>query len=172
MTNNNKSAPTGTPEEFGTPLEDLNRRLTDAETREKLTIRLHISGGMPSQAYHFDFRTAGNEVTYCELDCTLSGRQGSRESSVLEYDDFSNLLSKLQESQVLETVQENPRFLPDTVVGYLEITDGELSRRMYFAADEDQAGVQGKTVSPELQAAVEPIYQMAGKLLDMESVKP
>ena len=172
MAKSNKFEPIENPEAFGTLYQSLKRGLADVEARGKLAISLHISGGLPSQSYHFDFRIAGNEVTNCELDCTLTGRKGNLESIVIEQDDYALLLRALLERQVLEIPQETPRFLPDTVVGYLEVMDGESSQRIYFAADENQASVQDKLPSPELLATIEPIYLIAGKLLDMESVKP
>ena len=67
---------------------------------------------------------------------------------------------------------EQPRFLPDTLVGKLEISDGNSRQRWYFAADPDQASVQQMQTPPAVAKAADAIYAAGGRLMGMRSVKP
>ena len=67
---------------------------------------------------------------------------------------------------------EPARFLPDTVVGILEITVGGSTYRTYFAADPDQAAVQGRTPPAEVLAAADAVYATAGRVLGIDDVRP
>jgi len=77
-----------------------------------------------------------------------------------------------QETPVVKLPQEQPLFLPDTLVGILEVSDGTSLRRFYFAADPEQAKTQGKISPPELLQAVDAIYAAGAKLTGNRRVKP
>ena len=80
------------------------------------------------------------------------------------------MLGKLE--RVVKLPQEQPLFLPDTLVGILEVSDGTNLRRLYFAADPEQAKTQGKKPPPELVQAVDAIYAIGAKLTGKRRVKP
>ena len=84
--------------------------------------------------------------------------------------DLVALLRKLE--RVVSLPQEQPLFLPDTVVGILEISDGTGLRRFYFAADPEQAKTQGKIPPSELLQVVNTIYAMGARLTGSRQVKP
>jgi hypothetical protein len=172
MAKDGKLEPTERPEPYGPLWETLDKGLEDADVRSKLSVELRISGGMPAQAYYFDFRASGAGAVQSEIRCALSGREGQTKGALLDQKDWMTLLQTIHTSGVLDIPQEAPRFLPDTVVGYLEISDGESKHRLYFAADEEQAKVQDKVPPPELVKVVDTIYRLGSQLLDMPSVKP
>ena len=80
------------------------------------------------------------------------------------------MLGKLE--RVVKLPQEQPLFLPDTLVGILEVSDGTSLRRFYFAADPEQAKPQGRIPPPELLQAVDAIYAAGAKLTGNRRVKP
>ena len=157
----------------GEPLQDVLRRaLRDEQARRPVTISLQVRGGAPGQAYSFDFRAAGDGTARAELSDALRQRQARSGAASVEERDFARLLRRIVSSGVLELPEEPPRFLPDTVVGILEVSDGRSTYRRYFAADPDQAAVQGKSPPPELVRAIEPIYALGAALTKVRSVRP
>lgn len=168
---NEKSRPQIEPAAPKPGLRSLKLREPGAE--KNLRVSLRINGGLPSQKFRLDFQAAGDGTVSCEVDCQLSGRHGKTEEKVrLEAQELRGLLETIVESGVLDLPEEQPAFLPDTVVGILEISDGSSTRRFYFAADPDQAEVQGKVPPPELQRTLEAIYGLGAKLTGLRSVKP
>ena len=132
------------------PRETLLKAVQEPRVAEEVTVALKISGGLPSQAYRFEFRASGKGEVHCEMRSELTSRQAKAQVQQLESKQFTALLRNLLASGVLEVPQEPPRFLPDTLVGRLEISDGKSVHRIYFAADPDQASVQDKVPRPEV----------------------
>lgn len=154
------------------PKASILRAITEPQTGEDIIVKLKVSGGIPSKAYRFDFQASGKGEFHCEMKCELSKRETKASKRTIESKQFANLLKNLAASGVLETEQEPPRFLPDTVIGTLEISDGKSAHRIYFAADPEQAITQGKVPSPEVLKAVDSIYALASKLTGQRMVKP
>jgi hypothetical protein len=147
--------------------ENLTLALKDESIRRKFSVRMIVRGGIPSQAYSFDFSLDGDGAAQCRLE-----RPGAAESGAtqLAARDLVVLLRRLE--RAVRLPEEPPSFWPDTVVGILEISDGTTVRRLYFAADPEQARTQGKTPAPALLEAVNAIYLIGAKLMKSRSVKP
>ena len=137
-----------------------------------LSISLRISGGAPQQRYRFAFETTGARVEACELDCEVSGRHASAEGYEVDAKTLSALGRSLARSGFLDTGSEPPRFLPDTLVGILEVTSGDTTHRTYFAADPDQAAVQDATPPAAVRKAADAVFKAAGSILDIGNVRP
>jgi len=145
----------------------------EGNEQKNLSVSLKIAGGLPSEAYHLDFRASGEGEVKCEMGCEMSGRKGkSAHPKAIKGGEFTTLLRNVLDSGLLSTPPELPRFLPDTLVGILEISDGVSVYRTYFAADPEQAKMQNKNQSPELEKTVNEIYRMAAKATGLRSVKP
>jgi hypothetical protein len=173
MARQRKAQPDLAPE--GEPLQDvLKRAVGDEAARRGITVTLRVSGGAPSEEYAFDFRASGDGTAGAEMRSALTKRRGKAEAARLTDQDFTALLRRLVASRVLETPEAPPRFLPDTLVGRLEISDGRSVSRRYFAADPEQAKVQETPPVPEMARAVDAIYALSGKLMGMSPrrVKP
>lgn len=154
------------------PLSQLiHQSLKDDELRKKTKISLNVSGGLPSQRYQYRFEATGDGSGESYLECMLKNRKIDKKFS-MKLDRYDALLKKIYQSGVLEMPQEQPQFLPDTIVGCLEVKIVEFSFRTYFAADEDQAKVQNKISTPQLKRAVEAIYKEGALILKKRSVKP
>ena len=175
MSNQRKGEPSLSPPQPSAPAsprETLLKAVQEPRAAEDITVALKISGGLPSQAYRFEFRASGKGDVHCEMASELTSRQAKARAQKLESNQFAALLKNLLASGVLEVPQEPPRFLPDTLVGRLEISDGKSVHRIYFAADPDQASVQDKVPRPEVKKAVDLIYSLARKVTGARAIKP
>jgi hypothetical protein len=150
--------------------ENLALALKDETIRRKFSVRMIVRGGMPSQAYSFEFSLAGDGTAECRLERRGPVSERESGSTQLAERDLVALLRRLKKA--LRLPEEPPSFWPDTVVGILEISDGATVRRLYFAADPEQARTQGKTPAPALLEAVNAIYLIGTKLTKSRSVKP
>ena len=90
--------------------------------------------------------------------------------STLSDKEFVSLLKKVQPA--LDAPVETPSFLPDTLIGILEISDGTAARRIYFAADPEQARTQGKVPPREVLEAVDAVYAVGASLSGTRNIKP
>ncbi len=151
---------------------NLKEALTDEVVRKRLSVTLHIAGGLRQQAYQFDFAASGKGRVRCDLRCNLTKRTGRAGRRTISNSEFTELLKRIQKSKVLSLAAATPEFLPDTVVGRLEISDGEVTHRWYFAADEEQAKTQGKLPPKALRDAIDAIYGIGALLLKKSSVRP
>jgi hypothetical protein len=151
--------------------EALNRA-SAGKPDDDLSILLKVVGGAPGQRYRFEFDALGAKLRACTLDCDLTDRHYVAEERERSGMDIQSLAHDLLRSKVLESVPEPAKFLPDTIVGILKISSGRRVYRTYFAADPDQASVQGRTPQPEVTAAVEAIYSAAAKVLGTDAVRP
>ena len=147
-----------------TVLDNLRLALRDEAERRRFHVRLNVRGG------RLEFDMAGSGEVQSQYADALSKREGRTDKAALDSRQVLAILKTL--APALELADEQPRFLPDTLVGTLEISDGTNTHRIYFAADPDQAKAQGKSLPPALQAAVNSIYAAAAKLLGQRSVKP
>ena len=150
--------------------ENLELALKDGTMRRAFRVKLTVRGGAASQAYSLDFLAAGDGTAECRFECRLSERKGESLRASLSDKEFVSLLGSLRGA--LRLPEEQPRFLPDTLVGILEVGDGSSVRRLYFAADVEQAKTQGKTPSPQLLRALKAVYSTGAKLTGNRSIKP
>ncbi len=155
-------------------LEEKLERATRDEVDRELRVSLLVAGGAPSQRYRFHLAADASGRVQGELRCELSGREGKSRRRTLARKEFADLVRAIVASGVLEVPAEQPRFLPDTVVGTLELSDGRSSLRWDFAADAEQAEAQGTPPPPAVEKAVDDIYARGAKLMGKRtpSVKP
>lgn len=152
--------------------ERLSRALADETIRRSLSVKMTVRGGLPSKKYSFEFAASGDGAATCRFEDQLRQRSGEsgKARTALSDKEFVALLKKLQPA--LERPTEPPSFLPDTLVGILEISDGSVVRRIYFAADPEQAKTQGKVPPREVLQAVEAVYAVGASLSGSRNVKP
>ena len=142
------------------------------EDDDDVVIDFRVAGGAPGQRFKLALTTSAREVTACTYDDDLSGRHRVAQPRSIEQNLVVSLAQQLSRSKLLSTPIVSPVFLPDTVIGTITITAGGVSRTIRFAADPDQAAVQGLTTPPEVLAAADALYDTAGRVLDMENVRP
>lgn len=138
----------------------------------RIEVRMRIRGGLPSQRFNMDLEAStADDTARIQVRNEMADQFAESGPVSLRGPELQDLAAAVLESGLLDLPQEPPSFLPDTVVGILEISDGRSIRRYYFAADPDQAAVQGKVPPPQLQAVVERLYRM-GEQLTGRSVAP
>jgi hypothetical protein len=164
-----KEPPSIAPEQHSLS-ENLALALKDEGIRRPFSVKMNIRGGIPSQGYSFDFSAAGDGTAECRFECSLSNRKGASEKSTIATKDLVALLRKF--GPAVKLPQEQPLFLPDTLVGIIELSDGYSLRRFYFAADPEQAKTQGKVPPSELLQVANAIFAMGAKLTGNRQVKP
>lgn len=169
MEQKKKQPPTAVPEQDSLR-EKLALSIKDEDVRRHFAIKMNVRGGMMSQRYSFDFSAAGDGTAKCRFESALTRRKGESRKKGLAAGDLVALLRKLE--RAVQLPREQPRFLPDTVVGILEVSHGTSLRRFYFAADPEQAKTQGKVPPRELLQAVDAVYAAGAKLTGKRRVKP
>lgn len=147
-------------------------RATKGDVDDDLSISFRVAGGVSEQHYRLVLRTMGGRLDTCTLDCTRSDCHGGANRGTIDSKTMSSLHRSLLRSEFLSTTTEPPRFLPDTLVGIIEIISGENTHSVYFAADPDQAEVQGLSTPAAVLEAAEALYKAAGKILDIKDVRP
>lgn len=172
MVSNEKAEPTIGPDP-GLSLENsLEVARVEPEAAEGLRVSLRISGGVPSQRYELEFEADATGEARAALRDELTERRPRSEKRWLETDQLGKLLDTIERMGLLRIAPQKPVFLPDTLVGILEISDGIEAHRSYFAADSDQAETQDRRPPEPVQAVVEEIYELAGQILEVEDVRP
>ncbi len=173
MAKSEKTQPTITPSADLPRLRaNFKKALADETVRKRFSVSLHVAGGLKQQAYQFNLEASGKGHVRCDTRCDLTKRTGRTGKRSFSDKDFTDLLKQIQISKVLSMTPETPQFLPDTVVGRLEISDGEVTHRFYFAADEEQAKTQGKVPPKALRDATDAIYKIGARLMRKSTVKP
>lgn len=165
--------PKDTPDPIEEPqsLKEALERAAEGRADRRFRISLLVTGGAPSQRYRFEFLVRGTGAASSKLEDVPSDRQGKSDDR-LEPSELAELARTLLASGVLDTPAEPPRFLPDTLVGILDITNGKARFRRYFAADADQAELQGAAAPAGLAKAADAIYAFGAKRMGKRSVKP
>jgi hypothetical protein len=146
-------------------------RAAEGKPDRRFGISLLVAGGAPSQRYRFEFHARGSGAVSASLADDMSAREG-KSSERMDPSELGDLARSILASGVLETPAEPPRFLPDTLVGILTITDGASTFRRYFAADAEQASVQDAAPPSGLVKAADAIYAMGARRMSKRSVKP
>jgi hypothetical protein len=165
------SKATPDPIEDTAPLKRALERAADGKPDRRLSISMLVAGGAPSQRYRFEFAARGSGAVSSRLACEPSERSGDAEVSV-EPSELAELARAVLASGVLDTPARAPRFLPDTLVGILDVTYGSSRVRRYFAADPDQAKVQDAEPPAGVARAADAIYAFGARRMGRESVKP
>ncbi len=171
MAQDQKRQPTSTP--AATTLRDrVAAAISDETSRRPIVVRMTVRGGLPSHRYRFEFEAKGDGSATCRVEDQLKRRPAAEERvrRTLADREFVALLRRLEPA--LARPRESPSFLPDTLVGILEVSDGSNVERLYFAADPDQARVQNKVPPRQVQQAIDAVYAAGASLTGVRNIKP
>jgi hypothetical protein len=166
-----------TPKDTPEPLEEPEalrfalERAAEGKPDRRFAISLRVAGGAPSQRYRFEFAARGTGTASSTLSSEAPDQQGKSDER-LDPAELADLAREVLASGVLDTPAEQPRFLPDTLVGILDITNGTTTLRRYFAADPDQAQVQAAAPPAGVTKAADAIFSLGAKRMGKRSVKP
>jgi hypothetical protein len=170
MPTDDKARPTSLEPED--PLRAAVDRAAVGDVDEGLTFDLHVAGGLPAQAYRLEHRIGGDLRARTSLVDERAGRRHEARGTDVGRDDVAEVARRILASGLLDAPADPPTFLPDTVVGVIEISDGERTYRAYFAADADQASVQEVPPRPAVLEAANALYASAAGLIGEDTVGP
>jgi hypothetical protein len=102
------------------------------------------------------------------MRCELTGRAARAEPHRL---DFAALARAIDPAALLEADLPAPRFPPDSLVGRLEISDGEQTLTLFYMADPEQAQAAGFRPPAALARAIDAIYAQGARLLGSDDIR-
>jgi hypothetical protein len=133
-------------------------------------VRLTIEGGARGEEYRFHFEAAaGGGVAY-GLKSDLTGRQIGDAVSRIEPSQFERLLRTADPGRLKQAQRSRlPPIPPCSLVGRLEVFDGEQRVHVVFMADPEQARQAGHRTPPAVRRTVERIYDLAAAGMRLKS---
>jgi hypothetical protein len=147
-------------------------RAAEGQVDADLSISFRVAGGPPRARYRLEFRVDQGRLMSGELECDLKNRRVTADQREADRAVVSSLARELLDSGFLTAPAVTPRFLPDTLVGIIDVSGNGRHRRVYFAADADQAAVQGLSTPPAVLRAADALYGAAAGVLGREDVRP
>ena len=87
-------------------------------------------------------------------------------------DDMTEVLTRLDIAQMEALSRSVPPIPPDSTVGILTVSDGRQDATIVFMADEGQAETAGFELPDDLRRAVDKIFEIGARQVDLESVRP
>jgi len=166
-----KDRPAAAPSVPGELVKKVTEGVTDPERARDLRVALSVEGGAPSERYEFHFEAAGSGEAKARMRDEITGREPEPRTIELAPDEFSDLLRTLDVGRMVRGAGQQPRIPPDSVIGRLEISDGEQQISTVFMADAEQAKDAGYELPQEVAKVVDRIYDLAARQLD-EDVRP
>jgi len=167
--------PAGTPRVPARIADGMRAAIADPRSRPNAYIRLTASGGVRGEAYEFEFTIHASGVRTGRIKDQLKNREHSRAAGAdtrLEPQAFTRLAQQIDVASLLQSGRVSGGFPPDSVVGRLEISDGEQTVSFLFLADESQAERSRVKPSEPLRRAVDLVYRAAAEYLGEKDVRP
>ena len=175
MADQSKAAPTGTPNVPGRIVDGMRKAIANPKDHPRAFIRLTASGGTHGEKYEFEYMIDGTGNITSRMRDELKGRDCRGRPDADKQADpkrFASLAEAIRIDSLMGTERAAGGFPPDSVVGRLEISDGEQSVSFAFLADDSQAARAGFRTSESLLRAVDVVYQAAAAHLNEKDVRP
>ena len=177
MATDTRSIPIGTPRLPDRIVEGLRRVVADPKRHPNAYVKLSASGGVHGEAYDFEYRIDAAGRASGRLRDELKGvtlpdaaaARGARKASKADPARFVALVKSIDIEALMRSDVPSGGFVPDSVVGRLEISDGEQTVTFLFPADEQLA--QRANVANPLRKAVDALFGAAAAHLGAE-VRP
>lgn len=172
MNDPTKSTPKGAPSIFQNLDEQVQRAAAEPKAGGNIRIKMLIEGGVHEERYHFHFVASGEGEVECGMRCQLSDRAYDTRATEMSREEFAEILQKIRVPTLVESSQPDVPIPPCSLVGRLEISNGEQTMSAVFMADAGQAETAGYKMPPALAEIVERIYDLAERQLDAKDVRP
>ena len=175
MADQTKAAPAGTPKVPGRIVDGIRKAIANPKDHPRAFIRLTASGGTHGEKYEFEYMIDAAGNTTGRMRDQLKGRECRAYADADKQADpkrFASLAEAVHIDSLIGSEHAAGGFPPDSVVGRLEISDGEQSVSFAFLADDSQAARAGIRTSESLRRAVDVVYQAAAAHLNEKDVKP
>jgi hypothetical protein len=96
---------------------------------------LVVSGGAPGERYSYEAEVTGSGQAAMRVLDQISGRDERGDELTLGSAQVDDLFRRAASAEVLTGENPHPSFVPDSLVGTLIITDGQIEKRIHFAVD-------------------------------------
>lgn len=171
MTNDAVSgSPGAAPPEPG-ELDASIRAAIERRTAPGIRVRLDVEGGHPGERYELRVRISGGEAEVSLLDELRGLRREPVHRSVGRTPEVA-LLREIDAPALAEASKVQQRIPPGSVVGRLEIGDGERSVVTVFMADKGQAESAGFRIPSQVEQVVDRIYALASETIEESDIRP
>lgn len=170
-----RSIPSATPKIPGRIVEGFRAAIADPKQRPKAYVRLTVSGGVHGESYDFEYRIdAAGRISSHLVDEMKQRRYSTPADSARKAsaERFVDVARKLDVEALARIEKPTAGFPPDSVVGRLEINDGEQAATFVFLADDQQAASARYTAPDALRKAVDVLYREAAAHLGADDLKP
>lgn len=173
MATESKTMPIATPQLPGRIVEGLRKAIDDPKKYPKAYIRLSASGGVHGESYDFEYRIEASGRATSRLHDELKGQRIAERAATgkaASPAQFAALAKAIDIEALLRSEPVSGGFTPDSVVGRLEISDGEQTATFLFQAGDEQAA--GARASDPLRRAAAAVYKAAAAHLGTDDAKP
>jgi hypothetical protein len=158
------AAPHGTPHLPARIVEGLKAAVAEPDRRAGAYVHLAVAGGVHGEHYEFEYRVDAHGRATGRLHDELHGRSVAARELEADPERFRALAEGIDVAALLGAGESGHGALPDSVIGRLEISDGEQTVRWRFLPDREQA--------EPLRRAVDLVYESAAKALAEERLRP
>ena len=176
-----RSIPIGTPKLPGRLAEGLRRAVADPKRHAGAYVKLTASGGVHGEHYDFEYRidVAGrasgrlhDEMKGVRMtDADVASRKGAKSVNAAAPKRFADIVKAIDVDALMRSDATTGGFVPDSVIGRLEVSDGEQTATFQFQAHDAQAtGAKGVAAEP-LGRAADAVWHAAAAHFGTE-VKP
>lgn len=172
MNDTNKAQPgdmPASPESLAVKVGAVNEAPDDPN---ELRVTLDVEGGSPADRYELHVVATGSGDVESVMKDRLRQLDLAPRVGQAQAEEISEILKKLDVAQMIALRGEIPPIPPDSTVGVITISDGTQEVSIPFMADEGQAETARFELPTELAQAIEAIYEIAARQLDVETVKP
>lgn len=167
-----KAQPAGTVEGYKELEAKLQQLQADPQAESDVRIEMSVSGGMPAERYEFHFVATSGGEGQCRLRCHLTERDYEAKSLQLSQEEMARMIGNVDAPQLMRSAAPQVQIPPDSLIGRLQISDGEQTAQFIFMADPGQAETAGYEMPPQLAQLTDTIYDMAQQQLGAEDVRP
>jgi hypothetical protein len=138
--------------------------------RKEHKIIYRISGGPPTRRLEQILEIQGTGSINCYLMDQLKGQKRmQRFKQKLAPDKVIGIFKELLESRLLENIETDKGFLPDSIIGSITIEHGISRITYYFLADEQQQQNQGKSINPSLARMNAILQELYNQVLGLKN---
>lgn len=170
-----QSIPAQAPPAASGVAEGLRAAAADPAARRGAFVRLHVFGGVHGEAYELDYRIDADGRESGQMKDDLKGRSdqtSAAKSKVVAPARFAAMLRAIDVDSLMRADPPRTGFPPDSVVGRLEISDGERTESFLFLANETQA-VDARMATPSaLSKAADVLFDAAADHFGTKEVRP
>ena len=174
MPDQSNTSPAGVPRLPERLAAGMEEAAADPAKRPSAYIRLVVAGGVHGERYDFAFMAdaAGNVESRLRDDLKQREAVMPLDRQRGDPDRFRRLVELVDVAALLRADPPATGFPPDSIVGLLEVSDGEQVERFRFLADEAQAARASARAPEPLSHAVAAVYAAAAEELGVEDPRP